>query len=164
MIRAGNLYNRISTYENLCLSFWKAARGKQLRSDVITFRKNFDANIKKLQNDLLRHMPDVGHYRFFKVFDPKPRSICAASFAERVLHHAIMNICEPFLEAYAIHDSYACRKGKGNRKALKRAQDFSRSFLIRRKSCPRLYPGQKLKHPAGAGSLSGCLAKVLAGF
>ena len=128
MIRAGNLYGQISTCDNLCLAFWKASRGKHSRSDVIDFRKNFDANIKKLQGDLERHVPDVGHYRFFKVYDPKPRSICAASFAERVLHHAIMNVCEPFLESYAIHDSYACRKGKGNRKALKRAQDFSRSF------------------------------------
>jgi hypothetical protein len=37
-----------------------------------------------------------------------------------------MNVCEPLLEAYAIFDTYACRKGKGNRKALARAQHFAR--------------------------------------
>lgn len=62
----------------------------------------------------------------FRCGDPKPRSICAASFPERVLHHAVMNVCEPILEAHAVFDSYACRKGKGNRKALARAQQFSR--------------------------------------
>ena len=128
MIRAGNLYQQIPGYDNLYLAFWKAARGKQLRSDVIAFRQNFDANIKKLHEDLKRHEPDIGNYRFFRVFDPKLRCICAASFPERVLHHAVMNVCEKVLEAYAIHDSYACRKGKGNRKALARAQFFSRRF------------------------------------
>jgi hypothetical protein len=128
MKRAGNLYIRLHTYENLCLAFWKAARGKQLRPDVIGFRSRFDANIRKLQDDLRCHKPDVGHYRFFTVRDPKLRSICAASFPERVLHHAVMNVCEPVLERYAVFDSYACRKGKGNRKALSRTQEFARRF------------------------------------
>lgn len=128
MKRVGNLYHRIPTYENLRLAYSKAARGKRRRPDVIAFSQNFEADINKLQNDLLNFTPDVGHYRFFEVFDPKRRSICAASFPERVLHHAVMNLCEPVLDAFAICDSYACRKGKGNRKALDRAQRFSRRF------------------------------------
>ncbi len=39
-----------------------------------------------------------------------------------------MNICEPFLDKYAIYDSHACRKGKGNRKVLDRAQQFVRKY------------------------------------
>ncbi len=74
----------------------------------------------------MNETPDIGHYRFFTVRDPKVRTICAASFPERVLHHAIMTICEPVLETYAIFDSYACRKGKGNRRALQRAGEFAR--------------------------------------
>lgn len=126
MKRENGLYQKIHTYENLCLAFWKAARGKQDRQEVIAFRGDFDRQIRKLQGELRRHAPDIGHYRFFKVHDPKKRSICAARFAERVLHHAVMNICEPLLESYAIHDTYACRKGRGNRKALARAQHFAR--------------------------------------
>ncbi len=128
MRRKGNLYQHISTYENLCLAYRKAARGKQDRQEVIGFRNNFTVNIRKLQDEIIRHQPDIGHYYFFMVHDPKPRSICAASFPERVLHHAIMNICEPVLESYSIFDSYACRKNKGNRKALIRAQHFSRKY------------------------------------
>jgi len=101
---------------------------KQNCPEVISFRNDFQNNIQKLRNQLIRHEPDIGHYRFFMVFDPKPRSICAASFPERVLHHAVMNICEPVLEKYAVYDSYACRKNKGNRKALSRAQKFARQF------------------------------------
>ena len=65
---------------------------------------------------------------FFTVRDPKVRNICAASFPERVLHHAVMNLCEPYLDAYAIHDSYACRIGKGNRRALSRVREFARKY------------------------------------
>ncbi|QTA80915.1 Putative reverse transcriptase [Desulfonema limicola] len=39
-----------------------------------------------------------------------------------------MNICEPFLESYSIFDSYACRKNKGTRKALSKAQTFARQY------------------------------------
>jgi hypothetical protein len=126
--RKGNLYSHIHTCENLCLAYRKAARGKQDRQEVIQFRNNFAVNIAKLQNEIVRHQPDIGHYYFFMVHDPKPRSICAASFPERVLHHAIMNVCEPVLESFSIFDSYACRKKKGNRKALARAQQFTRQY------------------------------------
>jgi len=71
---------------------------------------------------------DVGHYHFFTVHDPKERVICAASFPERVLHHAIMNVCEPVLERYAIPDSYACRTGKGMHAAVLRAQGFTQQY------------------------------------
>jgi hypothetical protein len=126
--RVGNLYHKISSYENLCAAFLKAAKGKRDRRDVFAFQNDFARNVDKIRRQLLRREPDIGHYHFFKVFDPKQRSICAASFPERVLHHAIMNVCEPVFESYAVYDSYACRKGKGNRRALKRAQHFARQY------------------------------------
>jgi len=128
MKRTGNLYTLIPEQENLRKAFQKAAKGKLHNREVIRFRQNFDANIQNLREQLLQKEPDIGHYRFFTVRDPKVRTICAASFPERVLHHAIMNICEPYLDAYSISDSYACRKGKGNRKALAKALEFSGKY------------------------------------
>lgn len=128
MKRVANLYPRIPEPDNLRLAFVKAARGKRGRPDVVAFSARFDANIETLRRQILARQPDIGHYRFFRVRDPKPRDICAAAFPERVLHHAVMNVCEPHLEAPAIFDSYACRKGKGNRAALARAQTFARHF------------------------------------
>ncbi len=124
MKRVGNLYERIAEPDNLRLAFLKAARGKQDRPEVIDFRAHLADNIKKIYAELVAEQPDIGHYRFFEVRDPKRRTICAASFRERVLHHAIMHICEPVLERYAIFDSYACRPGKGSRKAVARAKLF----------------------------------------
>jgi hypothetical protein len=69
----------------------------------------------------------VGDYHYFKVQDPKERLICAATFRERVLHHALMTVCEPVLERAAVFDSYACRKGKGRVRAVARAQGYART-------------------------------------
>jgi len=124
--RAGRLYRLIPTHDNLRLAFWRAARGKGDRHEVIDFRNDFDGNMSKLRDQLLKNEPDIGHYRFFRVRDPKPRCICAASFPERVLHHAVMNICEPMLESYAIHD-VCMPEGK------RASQGAFKSPVIRRK-------------------------------
>jgi len=126
MKRAGNLYERIAEPENLRLAFLKSVRGKRHITEVIAYTARLDENLRLLRDQLLSRDVDVGHYHFFTVHDPKERMICAAAFPERVLHHAVMNICEPVLEGYAIHDSYACRTGKGMHAAVRRAQDFTR--------------------------------------
>ncbi len=126
MKRNDHLYESIMRYDNLRLAFEKARKGKRERPDVIEYARKLEFKIRKLQHELADREPDIGHYRFFTVRDPKIRRICAASFPERVLHHGVMNICEPVIDAYAIHDSYACRKGKGAQKGIKRAQKFSR--------------------------------------
>lgn len=126
--RAGNLYDRIAEPENLRLAFLKAIRGKRGKREVREYAARLDGNLSLLRDQLLAHAPVVGHYHFFTVHDPKERVICAASFPERVLHHAVANVCEPVLERYAIGDSYACRTGKGMHAAVLRAQEFTRRF------------------------------------
>ena len=128
MKRANHLFAAVCSQENLRFAFRKAAKGKQDRAEVVQFRRQFDQNIYNLRQQLIEGRPDIGHYHYFTVRDPKVRTICAASFPERVIHHAIMNQCEPPLDAYAIFDSYACRKGKGNRRALARTQQFARKY------------------------------------
>ena len=126
MRRAGDLYPRLCDPENLRLAFWKASRGKRHKPDVVRFRENLTEELDRLAEELAAERVPVGAYRYFEIRDPKPRTICAAPFRERVLHHAILNVCEPVFESYQIHDSYACRRGKGSYAALARAQEFAR--------------------------------------
>ena len=70
----------------------------------------------------------VGRFSQFVIHDPKERIITAPCFAERVLHHAVMNVCEPKFEQWLINDTYACRVGRGQGAALSRAQQFARRF------------------------------------
>lgn len=128
MKRVGQLLDAIAEPENLRLACWKASKGKRTRPDCRAFASNLDEELLRLRQELLSGEPRIGDYRYFKVYDPKERTICAASFRERVMHHALMNLCEPVLDRAAIHDSYACRKGKGRQAAVTRAQAFARRF------------------------------------
>lgn len=83
----------------------------------------------QLRDELLRGTVAFGPYRSFEVYDPKHRTIRVAPFRDRVCHHALMNVCEPTLERYLIHDSYACRKGKGVHQAVLRAHAYARRYV-----------------------------------
>jgi RNA-directed DNA polymerase len=111
---------------NLRLAFWKAAKSKRAKADCRAFEDRLEENVVSLRAELLSGSVDVGDYHTFTIHDPKERTICAASFRERVLHHALMNVCEPVLERAAIFDSYACRKGRGQQVAVRRAMSYAR--------------------------------------
>ena len=121
MKRAGYLLGDIADLNNLIAAFYKAARGKKTSPAIAVYRKNLWTNLQQLRSQILSGEIDVGKYCYFKIYDPKERMICAATFDERVLHHAIMNVCHPFFERQLIDDSYATRVGKGTYKALDRA-------------------------------------------
>ena len=57
---------------------------------------------------------------------PKQREIFAADVRDRVVHHLLVGHLEPFWERRFIHDSYACRQGKGTHQAVERLRAFTR--------------------------------------
>lgn len=126
MKRVNHLSGLVAAPENLRLAFWKARKGKNYAKEVTAYRDNLQANLIQLRKQILSGLVDVGCYRFFKVFDPKERQICASAFSEQVLHHALMNICHDRFERVQVYDSYACRKGKGTYAAINRAKKFTR--------------------------------------
>ena len=126
MKRTGFLLEQIADSENLRIAFWKASRMKAGKKEVTSFQKNLEKNLTDLREQLLKISIDIGHYHYFTIYDPKERIICAASFPERVLHHAIMNICDPYFEKFQIYDSYATRKNKGTFAAVDRAHNFTK--------------------------------------
>jgi len=126
MKRYGQLMAAIAEPANLRLAFWKAAKSKRIKADCRSFQEELDKSVTTLRAELLSGFVAVGEYHTFTIYDPKERTICAASFRERVLHHALMNLCEPVLERAAIFDSYACRKGRGQQAAVHRAASYAR--------------------------------------
>jgi RNA-directed DNA polymerase len=126
MKRVSGLWGEISDLDNLKLAFWKARRGKTTHRAVRQFQEGLDENLEAMRAGLMDGTVALGNYRYFTIQDPKVRLICAASFPERVLHHAVMNLCEPVFEKQLIFDSYACRAGKGTQAALRRAMRFHR--------------------------------------
>jgi RNA-directed DNA polymerase len=128
MKRANNLIEKIAEIENLRLAFWKARKGKSYTKEVELYRKDLEINLLGLQNQILQSEVSVGNYYYFKIYEPKERQICASAFSEQVLHHALMNVCDPHFEKHLIFDSYASRKGKGVYGAVERAKIYNKKY------------------------------------
>ncbi len=128
MKRAGRLMGRVLERENLREAYLRAARGKRSKPDAMAFGARLDEELARLVRDVEDGTYRVGAYRKFTIFDPKERTITAPCFRDRVLHHALMLVCEPVFERTLIDDTYACRCGKGRIAALERAFAFARSY------------------------------------
>lgn len=124
MKRIGNLTDKIAEYDNLMLAAHKAFRGKNSSLSVVKYRNNFIENIFQLRTQIITGNIDVGNYNRFTIYEPKERIICAASLNQRILHHAIMNVCHDYFDKTLIFDSYASRPGKGLHKAVMRLKGF----------------------------------------
>lgn len=124
MKRANNLLSQIEDIGNLRLAFWKAGKGKRHSGAVLVYQANLEINLRELQRQIRSGHVEVGDYRYFLVYEPKEREICASAFREQVLHHALMNVCHAHFDKKLIDDSYASRKGKGTYAALNRAKGY----------------------------------------
>lgn len=128
MKRVGSLKSKILDYDNILLAAHKAFKGKRGKYEVQEFLLDFDANISELILSLENETIDLGNYHYFKIYDPKERKICAATLKERIVHHALMNVCHDFFDKRLIYDSYATRPGKGVYAALDRVKDRMRYY------------------------------------
>jgi len=128
MKRQTNLMTQIADYDNLLLAFYKARKSKTTQHDVLTYEASLDEKLEMLRSELVSGNVKVGNYHFFTISDPKVRQICAAPFSERVMHHAIMNVCHKRFEQHLTDDTYATRKGKGTYAALERARYYTRKY------------------------------------
>ncbi len=121
-------FDDVVSFHALCSAARRAARGKRLSRQTCAFLMDLEPEVLGLQRELLERTYRPRPFHTFHITDPKPRTISAAHFRDRVVHHALCAAIEPTLEAYAIADSYACRRGKGTVAALDRAQALSRRF------------------------------------
>ena len=132
MTRSDGL-ERITALPALLAATHKAALGKRQRPEVARFLMDAERHCLELGRRL-RLPPDAadawcpaaGHLHL--VLDPKPRLITIVPFADRIVQHALCAEIVPALERAAIGDSWACRVGKGQHGAVRRAQRFARRW------------------------------------
>lgn len=122
-----NLYEDVCSFENLYGAYLKARKCKRYKEYVLDFSWDVEGEIMKLQDDLMNKAYKHGEYYQFTLYDAKKREIKAAPFRDRVVHHALCTVLEPIFDRGFIYDSYACRKGKGTHKAIKRLDKFIQS-------------------------------------
>jgi retron-type reverse transcriptase len=128
MKRLNNLWQQVVTFDNLLLAYRKARLGKQRKYSVAKFTLNLESELFNLQRQLIDGSYQPSKYRLFTIYERKPRTIAAAPFRDRVVHHALVNIIEPPLDKQFIYDSYACRQWKGVHRAIARYQNWARHY------------------------------------
>ena len=109
---------------------WLSTRrpaGDAVRPWCGSLQRTLDRHIAAMSAAIREGTFPVGRFQQFLIRDPKERVITAPCFDERVLHHAIMNVCEPVMDRWLIDDTFACRTGKGREAAIQRAQHFTRN-------------------------------------
>ena len=118
------LYDRVVDFANLHQSYLAARKCKRYRPSVLRFGFCLEENLLALERELRQKTYRHGGYREFTVVEAKKRTIKAAPFRDRVVHHALCNVIEPIFERSFIFDSYACRKGRGTHAAVRRLEKF----------------------------------------
>lgn len=108
--------------------------------NALAFEANAEANLLALTSELRAHTYVPGRSICFITEGPKPREVFAADFRDRVVHHLLVFHQERVFEPIFIHDSYACRKGKGTLAASDRLMVF-----LRRMTANGLRPAWALK-------------------
>ncbi len=122
----GQLWERITSAENLLAAWGRVQKGHGGSQAVLAFGRDAERLLAGLHDELLAGTYRPGAYVQFRVRDPKPRTISCAPVRDRVLHHALCGVITPLLERRFTEDSYACREGKGTHRACARARALVR--------------------------------------
>ena len=113
-------------FAELYQSYLRCRRNKRSTLNAMRFESNAEENLYLLAEELADETYRPSRSIRFAVDRPKLREIVAADFRDRVVHHYLVERLEQIFEPIFIHDSYACRVGKGVHAALARTRDFIR--------------------------------------
>lgn len=127
------------TFENLYRAYLDCRKQKTRTLNHLVFAENLEENLFALEKELQERTYRPGRSIAFVVQRPKIREIFAADFRDRVVHHLLFNYLLPIFEKIFIYDSWACRKGKGTHRAMKRLQYFTNQIERERKGRRRIY-------------------------
>jgi RNA-directed DNA polymerase len=114
------------SFENLYRQYLRCRRHKRNTHNALRFEARLEDNLVRLREELEGRTYHPSRSVCFVVKQPKFREIFAADFRDRVVHHVLVDVLERVWEPIFLHDSYACRKGKGTHRAVKQLQQFMR--------------------------------------
>src|SRR5215469_4771075 len=87
--RHDDLFSRIASFPALVAAARRAVRGKRRKSGGAAFMAGLETERLRLERELLSGSWQPGGYVTIRSEDPKPRTVSAASFRDRVVHHGL---------------------------------------------------------------------------
>lgn len=112
------------SFGNLYRQYCRCRRNKRNTINALRFEADQEKHLLALREALVERTYRPGRSVCFVTTRPKLREIFAADFRDRVVHHLLVDYLERIWEPVFIHDSYACRRGKGVHAAVLRLQQF----------------------------------------
>ncbi len=116
--RHDDLFDRIASFPALNAAARRAVAGKRRKPGAAAFMARLEPELLRLERELQNGTYRTGRYLELVVRDPKRRTVSAAPFRDRVVHHALVSVIGPIFERGFIHHSYANRVGKGTHRAV----------------------------------------------
>ncbi|MCX5818996.1 MAG: reverse transcriptase domain-containing protein [Deltaproteobacteria bacterium] len=127
MKRHGNLYEKLTTAENIHLAWQETRKGKSFKAAVRRFELDAENNLAGIRELLVHKTFQPSPYKTKWIYEPKKRMIYILPFApDRIIHHALMQVAEPIWTKLFISDSYACIRGRGLHAGSRRTMEFVR--------------------------------------
>lgn len=129
MKRHGNLFEKIIDIENIRLAHKLAQRGKQHYTAVKRINKNPEPFLERIQKMLIAGTFTTSKYKTEMRFDGgKWREIHKLPYyPDRIVQHAIMNVCGPIWRKTFIRDTFQSIEGRGTHDARKRVEAYLRT-------------------------------------
>ena len=124
---AKGLWEQFTAWENLVLAAKEAARNKRFRREILAYSMDLECNLVRLQTRLESGLWRPGAYRTLEVYEPKRRVVHAPSFADRIVHHALVQVIGRHFERRFMDCSFACRQGMGTHAASRAVSRMLRS-------------------------------------
>ncbi len=112
------VFDAISSFRYLLAAAERARRANPTNTDAQTFFAELEFNLIELRQELQLGSYRPGPLRRFVIYEPKQRTISAAPFRDRVVHHALCAALEPTFEKTLTPHSFACRRGLGLHRAV----------------------------------------------
>lgn len=144
--RHGDLWNKFINYDNFRLAFRKAIKGRRRNAHVKKIlgrrRKNEtkeqflirrEKRIRKFLEHIIYRLETgkftTSEYILRPIRDPKPRMLYILPlYPDRIIQHALMNVLQPIWDKMLIHQSYACRPGKGQHKCSDKISECVKKY------------------------------------
>ena len=126
------------SFENVYRQYLQCRKSKRNTLNALRFEAHQEKNLLALKEELDARTYHPSRSVCFVSTRPKLREIFAADFKDRIVHHILVDHLERIFEPIFIHDSYACRKGKGVHKGVLRLRHFIQEVTVNG-TCPAYY-------------------------
>ena len=125
-------FERVANFAALCAAAKRASKGHRRSSEVARFLMDVEPEVLALESELRGGHYRPRPYRTFEIREPKPRTISAAAFRDRVVHHALCAELEGALE----RGGGSCPTGRQQSRGLGSAR--RNASVSARLGCPTL--------------------------